>query len=340
VLPLLADSEDDPLGRQLGERLWPEWFTDRHVELARAQGERSWMSLYQQKPAASEGVILLKRYWRCWPHGRQDPDPQQLAAPWETEPPKNWTQTFLCYDTAIEDGEDNDYSAMSAWAAFGRKPAEDKRLSKSIQTELQHLVMLGGWRAKVPAVDLLRHVEEHIKFYMPDHIVIEKKASGHQLLQALHRSRPRYNDIGQVHYVAIHAWEPPFPAGAKGKVPRGHSAALELAQGSVWFMPGATNLAIIKECAAAPNGRYLDWFDTVTMAVIWARSINLLEVQSDLRHEDEDRQSERDDHERWDPKRRGYGRTPYREGTQASDATRRLYGRAPKNKGWNDTASG
>jgi predicted phage terminase large subunit-like protein len=45
---------DDPLGRQPGERLWPEWFTPDMVEQAKLD-VRSWNALYQQQPVAETG---------------------------------------------------------------------------------------------------------------------------------------------------------------------------------------------------------------------------------------------------------------------------------------------
>jgi phage terminase large subunit-like protein len=332
-LPLLADAKDDPLGRATGEKLWPEWFTDRHVELARGDpkspgDERSWMSLYQQRPSASDGVILLRRYWRCWPHGRPEPDEAQLDDPSMTEPPRDWTQCFLVYDTAIEDGQDNDHSAMTAWAAFPSKVKKgvrrlDKRKEGSPQ---QNLLMIGSWRAKIAAVDLMRTVESHIEFFRPDHIVIEKKASGHQLIQELRRKRPRYTDLGQVHYVNVHAWEPPFPPGQNGKTPRAHNAALLFAEGSIWYMPGPNNILVIKECAAFPNGKYDDWVDTVTAALIWSRSMNLLEIPGDITSTDEDEQQHRDQREFEESGRSLYG--AQRSGKAMSSAARSLYGRS------------
>lgn len=336
-IPLLADREDDPLGRQIGERLWPEWFTDRHVELARAAGERSWMSLQQQKPAASEGVILLKRYWKCWQpmsrlwHGKPDQDPDLILS--ENEPPKNWSQCVLVYDTAIEEGEENDYSAMTAWAAFGQDAKLERRRDGKSQ-EQQNLILLGAWRAKIQSVDLLKFVEQHVNFFKPDHIVVEKRASGHQLLQELRRRRPRYTDLGQVHYVTVHEWIPPFPSKASGKVPRLHSAAPLLEQGAVWYMPGPTTAGVIKEAAAAPNGKYLDWTDTLTCMLIWSRSINLLEVPTDLLVKEEEDSVERERRALVNDTRSFYGRDRVK---SASNAVRSLYGRTAKApKHWED----
>lgn len=49
-LPAIADREDDPLGREIGETLWPEWFSHEHWRPFKSN-PRTWNSLYQQKPA-------------------------------------------------------------------------------------------------------------------------------------------------------------------------------------------------------------------------------------------------------------------------------------------------
>jgi predicted phage terminase large subunit-like protein len=51
----------DPLGRAVGERLWPEWFTDEMVAVAKLD-TRAWNALYQQQPAGEDGDYF-KRDW-------------------------------------------------------------------------------------------------------------------------------------------------------------------------------------------------------------------------------------------------------------------------------------
>ena len=70
-LPMIA-GDADPLGRQPGERLWPEWFTDDMVETAR-QDVRSWNALYQQEPVPDDGAYF-KAEWL----GEYDSRPQNL----------------------------------------------------------------------------------------------------------------------------------------------------------------------------------------------------------------------------------------------------------------------
>jgi predicted phage terminase large subunit-like protein len=61
-LPALAE-EGDPLGREVGAALWPEWFDAAALETIRKTvGARNWAALYQQRPYNDEGA-LFKRSW-------------------------------------------------------------------------------------------------------------------------------------------------------------------------------------------------------------------------------------------------------------------------------------
>jgi predicted phage terminase large subunit-like protein len=53
-LPAIADRADDPLGRKIGETLWPQWFSLEHWKPFQTN-RRTWASLYQQKPAPEDG---------------------------------------------------------------------------------------------------------------------------------------------------------------------------------------------------------------------------------------------------------------------------------------------
>jgi predicted phage terminase large subunit-like protein len=60
-LPMLAGS-DDPLGRPIGARLWPDWFTDDMVKTA-MKDVRAWNALYQQDPAPEDGEYFKRDYF-------------------------------------------------------------------------------------------------------------------------------------------------------------------------------------------------------------------------------------------------------------------------------------
>lgn len=60
-LPAICDAKDDPLGRKIGEPLWPEWFSEEHFEKFRGN-PRTWAALFQQKPRPTEGAEF-KNIW-------------------------------------------------------------------------------------------------------------------------------------------------------------------------------------------------------------------------------------------------------------------------------------
>ncbi len=64
-LPAIADRADDPLGRKIGETLWPEWFNLAHWEPFK-RNPRTWSSLYQQKPAPEEGTFFQRAWFKTW----------------------------------------------------------------------------------------------------------------------------------------------------------------------------------------------------------------------------------------------------------------------------------
>lgn len=61
-LPALAE-EDDPLGRTVGQPLWPEWEDKENLDRKRrAVGPRDWSALYQQRPAPEDGDYFKKEW--------------------------------------------------------------------------------------------------------------------------------------------------------------------------------------------------------------------------------------------------------------------------------------
>jgi predicted phage terminase large subunit-like protein len=65
-LPALAEA-DDPLGRAIGQPLWPEW--EDEDELARkrqAVGPRDWAALYQQRPAPEDGNYFKSEWLKSY----------------------------------------------------------------------------------------------------------------------------------------------------------------------------------------------------------------------------------------------------------------------------------
>jgi hypothetical protein len=57
-LPAIADRDDDPLHRSIGEPLWPDQYdAEELADIRESVGERVWYALYQQKPRPIEGGV-------------------------------------------------------------------------------------------------------------------------------------------------------------------------------------------------------------------------------------------------------------------------------------------
>jgi len=69
-LPAICERLDDPLGRQPGDILWPEWFTKEHFEPFK-RIPRTWSALFQQRPAPDSGDFFKAEWLR--PYGPEQP---------------------------------------------------------------------------------------------------------------------------------------------------------------------------------------------------------------------------------------------------------------------------
>lgn len=62
-IPAQADRADDPIGRKIGEYLWPEWFPAAHWQPFK-RNVRTWTSLYQGVPVPDEGDYFKAEWLR------------------------------------------------------------------------------------------------------------------------------------------------------------------------------------------------------------------------------------------------------------------------------------
>jgi hypothetical protein len=95
-LPAIADQRDDPLGRQIGQTLWPEWFNDEHWAPFK-RNARTWSSLYQQQPTPDEGTFFKREWFR-----RYDLRPQLL-------------KYYMTSDHAPGDSASADWNVFRIW---------------------------------------------------------------------------------------------------------------------------------------------------------------------------------------------------------------------------------
>lgn len=265
-LAMECDSADDPIGRQVGETLWPQWWSAEHVKREKViQGTRNWNALYQGVPTTEEGAILKAAYWRQWPEGAPAPVCDYIVQ---------------SIDGAYEEGEENDYSARTTWGIFDAHQQDNAKViaalmgadSKVKASPLRwHAILLEAWRGKVPFHTFKKIITDGVVEYEPDRLLIEKKASGHSLIQEMRRA--------QIHVSPVRP--------DRSKLARTHAAEPAFEAGCVWYVPREWAQVVIRESAQFPNGEHDDWHDTVTQAIGWVRRLYHLQLPDEAQDDDD-----------------------------------------------------
>ena len=151
-LPAIAEAKD-PLGRAIGESLWPERWPLAELERARvAMGSRAFVCAFQGNPVPAEGN-LIKAEWLQ----RYD------------KPPTEFEKVVCALDAAAKTGVRNDYSAIV-----------------KIGVTKNEFYVLDVWRAKVEFPALLRRVNLLAdEPPAPSAIYVEDTSNATALIQAL-----------------------------------------------------------------------------------------------------------------------------------------------------------
>ena len=154
-VPACAERDDDPLGRKVGEYLWPEWFSRKHW--SQFQGNaRTWASLFQQRPRPAEGVIFKEAWLNRY-----------------SVIPAAASHIVHSWDTAYKPSQINDPSVGSSWC-FG--------------SHASGYFLRDVFRERIEYPALRRAVINMAERDHPIAILIEDKASGQSLIQDLRSS--------------------------------------------------------------------------------------------------------------------------------------------------------
>ncbi len=103
-LPVICEDENDPLGRAIGEPLWPEQGYDaKWVETQKGViGSYAFAGLYQQRPAPESGGILKRSWFKFY----------------KALPPR-MGQIVQSWDCTFKDKVENDFVAGHVWGRNG-----------------------------------------------------------------------------------------------------------------------------------------------------------------------------------------------------------------------------
>ena len=103
-LPAICEDPGDPLGRQPGQALWPEYGYDEvwAEQTKRMVGSQSWAALYQQRPAPAEGSLIKRNWWKFY---------SQL--------PGRFDEIIQSWDCAFKDTDTSDFVVGQVWGRIG-----------------------------------------------------------------------------------------------------------------------------------------------------------------------------------------------------------------------------
>jgi predicted phage terminase large subunit-like protein len=224
-LPAIAEG-GDVLGRAEGEPLWPERFgREALARIREAIGGAAWAALYQQRPTAAEGAIFKREWWRFYN---------------ESTLPGRFERVLLSLDTAFKASQTADYSAA---------------VVLGVAKTAYHV--LDVWRGRVEFPELRRQVEVLASKWNPERVLVEDKASGQSLVQAL-QAETRL----AVTAIKVDA----------DKVSRANAVTPLVEAGKVYLLERAAWLGdFLEEVSNFPAGAHDDMVDAFTQALNFAR---------------------------------------------------------------------
>jgi len=230
-----------------GKPIWPEYWKLEELEKIKANlPVMSWEAQYQQQPTSEIGAIIKREWWKIWKK--------------ENIPPL--MHVIQSYDTAFSKRETADFSAISTWGIFRSEFNKD------------NIILLDCIKDRWEFPELKKIALEQYKYWEPETIIIEAKASGQPLIQEL-----RQVGIPVVSF---------SPSKGNDKVTRANSVAPLFESGAVWAPEKHFAEEMIEECAAFPYGEHDDLVDTMTQALMRYRQGNFVSLMDD--HEDERRE--------------------------------------------------
>ena len=225
-----------------GNPVWPEYWKLEELEGVKASvSTKNWNAQYMQDPTSEEGAIIKRDWWQDW----------------EFEKLPALKHVIQSYDTAFSKKETADYSAITTWGIF--QPAEGYE---------DCIILLDAMKGRYDFPDLKNLALEQYKYWQPETVIIEAKASGQPLIHELRRA-----GIPVIDYV---------PAKGRDKHTRINSVA-PIFESAMVYAPLHEKFAqeVIEECAAFPNGQYDDYVDSLCQAVIRFRQGGFISTYTD-----------------------------------------------------------
>jgi predicted phage terminase large subunit-like protein len=222
--------------------LWPEQWPLKELKAKKnAMDAQYWNAQYMQKPT-SEGAALVKRSdWRVWE--KDDPPPCEFV--------------IQAWDTAFEEKQTANYSAVTTWGVWYNEEEGNQ----------PQIILLDAFRERMAFPALKAKAYDMHQEWKPDAFIIEKKAAGAPLIQELRAMGIPVEEF--------------TPSRGQDKVVRMNAVTDIFASGMVWAPDRRWAKDVIEEVAAFPQGENDDFVDTTTLALMRFRSGGFIRLPSD-----------------------------------------------------------
>ena len=228
-------------GTKKASPVWPQYWKIEELEKVQATlPVGKWNAQWMQNPTSEEGALIKREWWM-----KYDED---------TIPPLH--HVIQSYDTAFLKKETADYSAITTWGVF--YPNEDSG---------PQLLLLDAIKGRYEFPELRRLALDQYKYWQPESVIIEAKASGLPLTYEL-----RQMDIPVVNFT---------PSKGNDKHARVNAVAPLFESGMIWAPEQKFAEEVIEECAAFPFGDHDDLVDSTTQAIMRFRQAGLLKHPED-----------------------------------------------------------
>lgn len=228
-----------------GQLLWPERFGADELDSLKAGFD--WdkykiSSQLQQNPTPSEGGIFKEEYF----------------IPWGESPLPDFEAIIQSWDTALESKQESDYSVCTTWGIFQKKfvLGEEHGRRKGMEEWRYCMMLLEVFEKRLEGPELRESAIEQYNLRKPDYVLVERKASGHNLIHEMKR-----------------AGIPVLPFDPKGrdKVARAQIAAIVFQQGCVFVPPRKWVTRAVEQCLHFPKGENDDIVDSIVQAALFLR---------------------------------------------------------------------
>ena len=228
-----------------GSPVWPEYWKQDELEKVKATlPVGKWNAQWMQAPTSEEGAIIKREWWIKWKHS------------WIPD----LSHVIQSYDTAFLKKETADFSAITTWGVFYEN--EDAPAN---------LILLDMVKGRWEFPDLRRRALQQYKYWTPESVIIESKATGLPLTYEL-----RQMDIPVVNFT---------PSRGNDKHARVNSVAPLFESGMIWAPDQKFAEEVIEECAAFPFGDNDDLVDSTTQAVMRFRQGGFLSHPEDYKED-------------------------------------------------------